>query len=55
MVAGILLGMVEMFDCVTWSDSEWFNGPYGFLLRNPKPIPFIPLRGKLGFFDVEYS
>ena len=40
--------------CVHESDSPWFEGPHGFVLRNPlayeKPIPY---RGKLGFFEVE--
>jgi hypothetical protein len=49
---GGVVGSVEIVDCVTKSDSHWFNGPYGFLLRNPKILPFTPWRGQLGFFDV---
>ena len=50
---GALVGEVDMVDCVARSDSPWFEGPYGFVLRNPtlykEPIPY---KGKLGFFEV---
>lgn len=51
---GGLIGTVEIIDCVTKSDSPWFFGKYGFVLRNPEPIEFIPWRGQLGFFDVPW-
>ncbi len=47
---GGLIGEVDLVDCVTSSDSAWFVGPYGFVLRNPKPLAFRPCRGQLGFF-----
>ena len=50
---GGLVGSVEIADCVTTSDSPWFFGNFGFVLRNPKPMPFRPLAGQLGFFEVE--
>lgn len=50
---GGIVGSVEIVDCVTESDSEWFFGRYGFVLREPKVLPFRPFRGALGFFDVE--
>jgi hypothetical protein len=49
---GGIVGSVEIVDCVTRSDSPWFMGEYGFVLRNPVVIPFHPCRGSLGFFDV---
>ena len=49
---GGIVGSVEIFDCLTYSDSPWFNGPCGFLLRDPRVLPFRPYRGQLGFFDV---
>jgi hypothetical protein len=49
---GGIIGTVEIYDCVTTSCSEWFIGRYGFLLRKPRPLPFTPWRGQLGFFDV---
>ncbi|SCX40619.1 ASCH domain-containing protein [Nitrosospira sp. Nsp1] len=49
---GGIIGSVEIVDCVTRSKSPWFFGRYGFVLRNPKPLPFTPWRGQLGFFNV---
>lgn len=50
---GGIIGSVEIVDCVTRSDSPWFVGKYGFVLRNPRPMTFIPIRGQLGFFEVD--
>lgn len=50
---GGIIGAADIVDCVTASSSPWFNGPFGFVLINAHPVPFMPLKGKLGFFDVE--
>ena len=47
---GGIVGTVEIVDCVTRSESPWFFGAFGFVLRDFHPIPFIPCRGELGFF-----
>jgi len=47
---GGIVGEIEIVDCVSDSTSKWFGGPFGFVLRNPKPIPFHPCNGALGFF-----
>ena len=52
---GGIVGSVELVDCVEASESDWFYGRYGFVLRDPKPLPFIPYKGQLGFFDVPDS
>lgn len=49
---GGIVGVAEIEDCVSSSRSRWFVGPYGFLIRNARPLPFRPLRGRLGFFEV---
>lgn len=49
---GGIIGSAEVVDCIARSASPWFVGPYGFVLRDPRPLPFIPLRGRLGFFDA---
>lgn len=50
---GAIIGEVTITECVTKSDSRWFVGKYGFVLKDPmlydKPIPY---RGQLGFFKV---
>lgn len=38
-IYGGIIGMVDL-------DSPWFVGPYGFVLANPRPLPF---------FKVDYS
>lgn len=50
---GGIVGATTIVDCVTQYSSPWFTGPYGFVCKNPKPLPFLPLIGKLGFFDVD--
>jgi hypothetical protein len=48
---GGIVGVAELVDCVEQSDSPWFFGHYGFVLRNPRAVPLIPVKGKLGFFN----
>lgn len=52
MPLGGIVGVMTIIDCVTRSDSQWFHGKYGFVLRDAKPLPFIPCKGQLGFFDI---
>jgi hypothetical protein len=47
---GGIVGRARLVDCVQDSDSEWFFGAYGFVLRDAEPLPFTPCRGQLGFF-----
>lgn len=50
---GGIVGRAKITDCVDSSPSPWFFGPYGFVLREAEPLPFIPMKGKLGFFQQE--
>lgn len=50
MPRGGVVGMARIVDCVTTMDSLWFFGPFGFVLRDAFPLPFVPCRGQLGFF-----
>jgi hypothetical protein len=50
---GGIIGSVEIVDCCTGLSNPWFFGRYGFILRNPKVLPFRPYRGQLGFFEVQ--
>lgn len=52
---GGIIGSVEIVDCVTANESPWFVGKFGFVLRDPQPLPFTPWKGQLGFFDVPDS
>jgi len=50
---GGIVGSVEIVDCVSDLDSPWFRaGGYGWMLARPEVLPFRPLLGKLGFFNV---
>jgi hypothetical protein len=49
---GGIVGSVEIADCVTASRSYWFNGEYGFVLRNARRTTFRAMKGRLGFFNV---
>lgn len=49
---GGIVGMATIVDDLTVSDSPWFFGPHGFLLSDAKPLPFVPFKGMLGFFEV---
>ncbi|NSZ06441.1 ASCH domain-containing protein [Agrobacterium tumefaciens] len=48
---GGIVGVAEIVDCVRSSESEWFVGKYGFVIRNARPVEFIPVRGELAFFE----
>lgn len=52
---GGIIGVAEIVDCVEESDSPWFFGRHGFVLRNVRLVPFIPVRGALGFFRWEVA
>lgn len=38
LVLGSVIGLVQIADVVTESSSRWFSGPFGFVLRNPRPL-----------------
>ncbi len=47
---GGIVGTAEIVDCVEASNSPWFVGPFGLVLENVQPMPFIPVKGALGLF-----
>jgi hypothetical protein len=36
-------------------EEAWYTGRYGFVLADARPVPFVPLRGQLGFFAADYT
>lgn len=48
---GGIVGIADIVDCISASSNPWFVGRYGFVLANQRTIPFIPVRGALGFFE----
>ncbi len=49
---GGIVGRARVVDCVTSSASEWFEGPYGFVLAGQEPVPFVSMPERLRFFEV---
>jgi hypothetical protein len=53
LVRGAIVGVVDVVDCVDNHKSKWFIGPYGYVLKNPRPLATpIPCKGMLGFWKV---
>lgn len=52
MPRGGVVGMARIVDCVTEMESSWFNGKYGFVLRDALPLSMIACKGALGFFAL---
>jgi hypothetical protein len=53
---GGIVGEVELYDVIRPGEllkcgSAWFTGPYGWLLRGARALPFRALRGKLQWFE----
>lgn len=46
-----IIGSVEVVEIVTRSDSPWFGGEAGLLLRDPVPCDPVPAGGELGYFE----
>lgn len=53
LLRGGIVGKARIVDCVTRHSSPWFFGRFGFVLADVEPLPFTPLRGALGFFDID--
>ncbi len=49
---GGIIGSVVLADSRDTSQSPWYMGEKAFLLVDPKPLPFAPLKGRLNFFEV---
>ncbi|MCW7459585.1 ASCH domain-containing protein [Leptospira bandrabouensis] len=55
---GGIVGKSTLIDCVTKENINqynhgWFTGKYGFVLKDSCRVEFIPLKGRLGFFEVD--
>ena len=48
---GGIVGVVDVTDCVKRSDSPWyFPGNWGWVLENPRRLPFRECKGFVGLF-----
>ncbi len=55
LLRGGIIGSVDVTDVVSDSDSLWFMGPRGLVLRDPAPCLFVPSVGALGYFEWKSS
>jgi hypothetical protein len=51
MRCGGIVGSCDLVDCVTEHRSKWFDGPYGFVLRNARKRLFKEIRGALNLWN----
>jgi hypothetical protein len=50
---GGLVGSVELVEVAEVCDSVWYRpGAFAWLLRNPRPMPFMPYTGRRSWFHV---
>ena len=54
MDTGGIVGVVDVIDCVESHKSKWFDGPFGWVLANPRRLKFRPCNGALGLFRPKY-
>lgn len=52
---GGIVGAATLVDVVTEHPSAWFVGPFGWVLRDARPLPFVEFKGQLNWFDVPRS
>ena len=52
---GGIVGEAAMIGCVKNHSSKWFHGEFGFVLKDARPLPFVPCRGRLGFFKIDHE
>lgn len=50
---GGIVGQVNLREIVLQHPSPWFEGPYAWILSDPKPLKFFPMRGRLGLFWLD--
>lgn len=53
MPRGGVVGWATLADCVTESDSPWFEEGYGFVLADAERTLFQRCKGALGFFECD--
>lgn len=53
---GGIVGIAEIVDVVRHSSSPWYaRGQYGWVLRNARPLPFLPYNGQTKLFPILFD
>ncbi|MEM6390308.1 MAG: hypothetical protein AAF626_12225 [Pseudomonadota bacterium] len=50
LIRGAIIGVVEVTEIITQSESPWFGGEAGLVLAQPRAVEPIPAKGALGYF-----
>lgn len=50
---GGIVGRAEVVACIRQHESPFFTGPFGHVMANARPLPFAPVKGALGYFNVQ--
>ena len=51
---GGIVGVVDVLDCVKKHSSKWkFNDSWGWVIVNPRRLPFQACKGFVGFFAIK--
>ena len=51
---GGIVGIVDLVECLKWHPSKWkFRGSWGWVLENPRRLPFRRCKGAVGFFKIK--
>lgn len=51
LLRGGIVGVATLVDIITDHQSPWFFGPKGLVLSEVRPVNFIAVGGRLGFFE----
>jgi hypothetical protein len=51
LIRGGIIGAVDVVDVVSKSNSPWFFGPRGLVLKGAEPSEPMPCSGALGYFE----
>lgn len=52
LVRGAVIGTVCQIGCVVESQSSWFQGKFGHVYTDPRPLVIpVPAKGQLGFWE----
>ena len=52
LLRGGVIGSVVLVDSQDTSQSPWYMGQKALVLREPLSLPFIRIKGQLGFFEI---
>ena len=53
-VLGAIIGIVDLEACVEAHSSKWFEGPFGYVLENPRIFAKpIPCKGQRGIWELD--